>query len=78
MSTASGKRIWIPTHTWKNTSVVRWEWTRRGGLIVVYSGGLVCRSAWGTLREFLKAILEGRENAREAEITRSMQKGENL
>ena len=47
-------------------SVVKWTWEKRTGLIVHYSDGLVVRSAWGTLREFLAAIRDGRERASES------------
>lgn len=58
------KRTWVPQVGY-STSVARWEWTSRDGLRVVYKDGLRCKSDWGTLRDFLTAIKEGREHARE-------------
>ena len=45
----------IPNH------VKHWTWTRSAGLRVKYIDGLECRSAWGSLPEFLKAVAEHRE-----------------
>ena len=45
--------------------ISHWEWTSSKGLWVIYSDGLRCRSAWDSLREFLRAIKEHREYASE-------------
>lgn len=60
------KRTWKPTGTTvRATAVKEWTWTRREGLMVETIDGTRLRSAWGTLREFLKAVKEGRERATE-------------
>ena len=59
------KRLFRPLSA---CSVKEWVWTRRGGLVVAYKDGLVCKSAWGTLPAFLKAVRERREAAVEVTI----------
>ena len=44
-----------------DSTIDHWEWTRRGGLQVVYRDGIKTKSWWGSLPEFIKAIQEGRE-----------------
>lgn len=46
-------------------TVALWVWTPRKGLMVVYKDGMECPSWYGSLREFLKAVKEGREAASE-------------
>ena len=58
-------RVFIPSTryipgTGLERSVARWEWSRRG-LMVVYRDGIHCRGAWRTLREFLCAVRHGHE-----------------
>jgi hypothetical protein len=51
----------IPGRAGLRSHVKRWTWTARGGLRVEYVDGLCCRSAWGSLPEFLRAVAEQRE-----------------
>ena len=57
------KRVWKPTD--HDAHIAEWTWTKAGGLRVRYNDGLEAPSDWGSLREFLKAIREKREFARE-------------
>lgn len=61
-----------PSRVWEGTRsmasgykiVRRWTWTKDGGLRVQFGDGTERKSEW-TLPEFLTAIKEGRESARE-------------
>ena len=61
------KRVFVPArrfvgHTTIETTVERWEWTRGKGIKTFYKDGLICKSAYRTLRELLAG-----ENASEIE-----------
>lgn len=58
------KRTWVPPAT-AESLVKQWTWTRSEGLWTEYLDGLKLPSDWGTLAEFLRAVREGREQARE-------------
>lgn len=63
-------RKWLPSREFvMNTgipvSVESWEWTKRKGLMVRYKSGQECNSDYGSLREFLLALKQGREFATE-------------
>ena len=51
-----------------DSSVSHWTWDRSRGLRVHYRDGMVCKSNWGKLRDFLAAIKDGREFAREVPV----------
>lgn len=59
----SNKRVFVPSSKNANTTVERWTWTKSGGLCVEFMDGFKCKSAWGSLPEFLKAVRESREVA---------------
>jgi hypothetical protein len=50
-------------HTGVRGSVRYWSWTARKGLVCHYRNGFNCKSDWGTLPAFLKAVKERRETA---------------
>ena len=60
------RRTFIPTtryvgNTGVPRSVVRWEWSRREGLMVVYDIGIRIKSEWKTLTKFLAAVRDNHE-----------------
>jgi len=60
------RRTFIPTTRYiPGTSlerhVVRWEWSKRQGLMVVYNCGIKIKSDWKTLTKFLQAVRQGHE-----------------
>lgn len=64
VKTKRSYRVFYPTASLSGR-ISHWEWTPTKGLWVVYADGSRCRSAWESLREFLRAIKEQREYASE-------------
>lgn len=64
---AAHRRVWEPDSSFTaggiRRSVRRWTWTPTDGLKVEYLDGMVAKSSYRTLKDFLAAVQEGREGS---------------
>ena len=64
---AAHRRVWEPDSSFTvggiRRSVRRWTWTPTDGLKVEYLDGMVAKSSYRTLKNFLDAVQEGREGS---------------